>query len=243
MARIDRPARIRVGTSGFSHARWRGTFYPPDLPPGDMLRHYATRLECVEIGITADRPVTERQLTSWRRETPPGFVFFLKGPKRVTHDGRLVDDRGTLDTFVRDCTALGSKLGGVLLQLPPHLHADPRRLDRFLAGAPRQVTMVVDCRHPSWFTDETYAVLRRHRAPLCVTDTDDGTTPLVPTAPLGYVRLRRTTYSDEMLADWVARIRAVPEWRRAYLFVKHDETGRAGLTAMQLRSLSETASS
>lgn len=239
MARADRPARLRAGTSGFSHSRWRGLFYPRDLPPGDMLRHYASVLDCVEVGSTAERLPTDQVLASWRRQTPPGFAFVLKAPKRVTHEARLGDAGAALAAFVRRTAVLGSKLAAILFQTPPHLHADPERLDAFLARLPRGTTPVLELRHASWFDEATYAVLRRRRATLCVTDGDAGTTPLVATAPLGYVRLRRDDYDDDALAGWVARVRAEPAWRRAFVFVKHDEVGRAGVLARRLRTLSE----
>ena len=241
MARANRPARIRVGTSGFSHARWRGLFYPRDLPPGDMLRHYSTLLDCVEIGSTATHPLTDRLATSWRRETPAEFAIVLKAPQRVTHEHRLDDARAALHEFARCCAPLGSKLAALLFQLPPHLPADPTRLDAFLGGLPRGPAAIVDARHESWFDERVYAVLRRRRATLCVTDTHDGTTPMVATAPLGYIRLRRDDYDDAALADWVARVRSEPGWRRAFVFVKHDQLGQAGVLARRLRSLSDAS--
>ncbi len=47
-------------------------------------------------------------------------------------------------------------------------------------------------RHESWFTDETYAVLREHNAALCIAESDDLLTPEVHTAE-GHTcyRLRR----------------------------------------------------
>ena len=53
------------------------------------------------------------------------------------------------------------------------------------------------------------------------------------TAPVGYVRLRRDDYGPEDLAGWAARLRAVPEWRQVYVFLKHDEAGKAPELARQ----------
>ena len=87
---------------------------------------------------------------------------------------------------------------------------------------------------PGGFADETYAVLRERTCALCVADTDDGTTPLVATAPFGYVRLRRLDYTPEALAEWAARLRDTAGWKRAYVYVKHDEAGRAPALAQAL---------
>jgi uncharacterized protein YecE (DUF72 family) len=237
VARRDRPARIRVGTSGFSHSRWRGTFYPRDLPPGDMLRHYASVLDCVEIGLTALELPPETLVASWRRQSPAGFAFVLKAPKRVLRAGRP-DDAAFRD-FATRTSALGSKRAAILFQTPPHLRADPEHLDALLGQMPRGTAAILEPRHPSWFDDAVYAILRRRRATLCVTDTADGTTPIVATAALGYVRLRRDDYDDDALAAWIARARGVPEWRHVFVVVKHDEVGHAGVRATRLRALSE----
>ncbi|MET0679818.1 MAG: DUF72 domain-containing protein, partial [Burkholderiales bacterium] len=54
-------------------------------------------------------------------------------------------------------------------------------------------------------------------------DTDKGDPPpLVATAGLGYLRLRREAYSDTDLKDWVKRITAQP-WTRAYVYFKHED--------------------
>ena len=51
--------------------------------------------------------------------------------------------------------------------------------------------------------------------------------PLVATAPFGYLRLRRDDYDTAGLADWARRIREIGRWKRAYVYLKHDEAGRA----------------
>jgi uncharacterized protein YecE (DUF72 family) len=78
-----------------------------------------------------------------------------------------------------------------------------------------------------WFHDDTWTLLRAHGAALCIAQTDDLDTPLVATAPFGYARLRREDYSADELAAWAARLRAVEGWERVYVFLKHDEAGRA----------------
>ena len=58
-------------------------------------------------------------------------------------------------------------------------------------------------------------------------DEDEETTPVVPTASWGYLRLRKTEYGEDDLRDWAARVRAQP-WQEAYLFLKHDDESTAG---------------
>ena len=110
---------------------------------------------------------------------------------------------------------------------PPNLKADLTRLHDFLAALPGGIEPAFEFRHASWFHDDTWALLRAHGAALCIAQTDDLDTPLVATAPFGYARLRREEYSAGDLATWAQRLRAVDAWERVYVFLKHDEAGRA----------------
>lgn len=226
MARAVAP-RFLVGTSGFSYAPWRGTFYPDDLPADGMLGHYATVFRTVEINHSFYRMPAPPMLETWTQQTPARFRFALKAPQRITHHLRLKDAGDATREFVRRVAALGDKLGPLLFQLPPHLRADPERLAGFLAALPSGCEVAMEFRHASWLDEEIYALLARHRVALCVADTDESTSPIVATAAFGYVRLRRDDYTDAALAGWAERLRAVPRWKRVYVFLKHDEAGRA----------------
>ena len=62
-------------------------------------------------------------------------------------------------------------------------------------------------------------------AALCIADTEETTTPLVATAPFGYLRLRRPGYDEGDLARWVEWIRAQP-FTDAFVFFKHEDEAR-----------------
>jgi uncharacterized protein YecE (DUF72 family) len=214
-----------VGTSGFSYPAWRGRFYPEALPARDMLAFYARALDTVEINQTFHRLPTPALLLGWSRQTPPGFRFALKAPQRITHHLRLRDAADPTRAFCDAAARLGRKLGPLLFQLPPYVRLDPGRLADFLALLPAGLEPAFEFRHPSWFTPETYDVLARHRAALCVADAEALTTPVVATAPFGYVRLRRATYTAADLDAWAARIREAG-WKRAYVYFKHEDEAR-----------------
>jgi uncharacterized protein YecE (DUF72 family) len=231
--RMRRP-RVLVGTSGFSYPAWRPTFYPADVPAAGMLRHYAGVFDTVEINHSFYRMPTEDLLAGWRRQTAARFRFALKAPQRITHQRRLRDCEDLTRDFVRLAGTLGPSLGPLLFQLPPHLKADLPRLAQFLTALPSNVQAAFEFRHPSWFADATYGLLRERKCALCIADTDEDTTPLVATAPFGYVRLRRLDYSPEALAAWAERLGSLPGWKRVYVYVKHDEAGRAPAIAQAL---------
>jgi uncharacterized protein YecE (DUF72 family) len=73
-----------------------------------------------------------------------------------------------------------------------------------------------------------YELLRSTGAALCIADTEEGTTPLVATAPFGYLRLRDEGYDAAELAAWVKKVQALSQegaWTDAYIFFKHEEKG------------------
>jgi len=224
-------AEFLVGTSGFSYPAWRGSFYPEKLPASGMLAFYAGVFGAVEINNTFYRMPSPELLSGWTAQTPAAFRFALKAPQQITHRLRLKDAAEPAREFVRRSEALGATRGPLLFQLPPHLKADPSRLRDFLAALPAGIEPAFEFRHPSWFHDDTWALLRAHGAALCIAQTDDLDTPLVATAPFGYARLRREEYSADDLAGWAERLRAVEGWQRVYVFLKHDEAGRAAALA------------
>ena len=215
-------AEFLVGTSGFSYPAWRGPFYPEKLPTAGMLAFYAGAFPAVEINNTFYRMPAPKMLASWVEQTPAHFRFALKAPQQITHRLRLKEAAEPTREFGRRSEALGEKRGPLLFQLPPNLKADHARLETFLAALPSGLEPAFEFRHESWFRDETWSLLRAHGAALCIAQTDDLDTPLVATAPFGYVRLRRE-YEPAALADWATRLRAVERWQRVYVFLKHDE--------------------
>lgn len=230
---------VYVGTSGYSYPEWRGTLYPERFPPGRMLPYYAERFRTVELNNTFYRMPTANAITTWDRETPGGFRFALKVPQRITHFARLRDIAEPLRFLLDTVGGLGAKLGPLLLQLPPNFRKDTGRLGDCLALVPTLVRVAVEFRHASWLDEEVYAVLRGRNAALCVADTEDGTTPGVVTADFGYLRLRDRAYSQDELVRW-ARTAARAEWRDAFVFFKHEESGTGPALASELVRLIES---
>jgi uncharacterized protein YecE (DUF72 family) len=227
---------IRVGTSGFSYPEWRGRFYPRRFPAARMLSHYAGRFSTVELNTTFRRMPTMDAVAGWARQTPPGFVFALKVPQRITHFARLRNVAKPLAQFLDTLAGLGDKRGPLLLQLPPNFRKDAGRLRRLLARVPPTVRMAVEFRHPSWLDDEVYDLLHARNAALCIADTEKGTTPVIPTADFGYLRLRDRAYTQAELARWAA-VAARAEWRDAYVYFKHEESGTGPRLARRLIGL------
>ncbi|MFQ5520483.1 MAG: DUF72 domain-containing protein [Candidatus Methylomirabilia bacterium] len=228
--------RVHVGTSGYNYPEWKGAFYPADLPAAKMLPYYAERFSTVEINYTFYRMPNAKTIAGWDAETPAGFAFALKVPKRITHDARLKDVDGPLRYFCETARTLGSKLGPILFQLPPHFKKDLGRLGDLLVLLPPGLACAFEFRHASWFSDDVYDRLRARNLGLCIADTEDGSTPAVATADFGYLRLRAVDYSEVDLKRWAEAIRRVGKaWREAFVFFKHEESATGPALAQRLR--------
>jgi uncharacterized protein YecE (DUF72 family) len=233
---------VHVGTSGYSYPEWRGSFYPERFPPARMLPYYAERFRTVELNNTFYRMPTPKTIVGWSQETPEGFVFALKVPQRITHFARLREIADPLRYFLDTVLGLEAKLGPLLLQLPPSFRKDTDRLAGCLALVPPSVRMAVEFRHASWLDEEVYALLRARNTALCVADTEESTTPVVTTADFGYLRLRDRVYGPDELARWAATA-ARPEWRDAFVYFKHEESGTGPALARELVDLLESSRS
>lgn len=213
--------RILAGTSGWSYAPWRGTFYPPGLPSTRMLAAYASRLPTVEVNATAYRAPRPELLAGWRAQVPPGFVFAVKAPQWITHRLRLRGAEEAVARFHAAVAELGDALGPTLYQLPPSLRKDLPLLRDFLALLPRGGRAAFQLRE-GWIASDVVQALADAGAALCAVDAAEETTPLLATAAFGYLRLRRAEYDDAALAAWVARIGAAP-WSDAFVYFKHED--------------------
>jgi uncharacterized protein YecE (DUF72 family) len=240
-ARAQAP-RLWVGTSGFSYAEWKGSFYPEDLPAKRMLGSYAERLPAVEINNTFYRLPRASVLAGWAAQVPPGFRFAIKASRRITHLRRLKDAQDETAYLMRTLESLGERLGCVLFQLPPYLRADAERLDRFLEQLPAGVPVAFEFRHPSWNEPPILERLRARQAALVWMDDEAGEPEsLERTAPHAYLRLRRERYERGELARWLVRLQDAG-FEQAFVFFKHEDAGAGPVLAATLLDLAERAS-
>jgi len=216
---------VRIGISGWRYAPWRGVFYPHGLPQRSELAFASRMLPTIEINGSFYSLQRPESYAAWHAETPPGFVFAVKGSRYITHMLKLREVGAALaNFFASGVLRLGDKLGPILWQFPPQLGFDRERFDAFFAALPRDTAAAlalaerhderlagrawlsidrarplrhaVEIRHPSFVDPAFVALLRRHRIALVVADTA-GRWPLLEdlTADFVYVRL----HGDEEL--------------------------------------------
>jgi uncharacterized protein YecE (DUF72 family) len=164
-------------------------------------------------------------IENWKAQVPENFRFSVKAPQVITHFRRLKDAGPQTRQLLKTVSALEERLGAVIFRLPENMKKDLKRLETFVKDLPADTPAVFDFRHPTWFDDEVYALLRSHNRVLCVSDIEELPESYThKTADWGYVRLRRVRYTKADLIKWNKRIKA-QVWKNTYVFFKHEDEG------------------
>ncbi|MEU4807500.1 DUF72 domain-containing protein [Actinosynnema sp. NPDC023587] len=240
---------IRIGTSGWTYAPWRGVFYPKGLPHRRELEHLAARLNSVEVNGTFYALQKPTNFQAWSAQTPEDFVFAIKGSRFITHMKRLRDPHDALSRFLNSgMLALGPKLGPFLWQLPPTLRFDPDLLTDFFAALPRShedrpLRHALEVRHESFRDPAFLPLLEEHGIALVIADTAHTFIELeAVTADFAYLRLHgdeelyTSGYTDESLDRWAAKIRGWARTHDVYAYFDNDAKVMAPRDAQALKA-------
>jgi uncharacterized protein YecE (DUF72 family) len=210
---------IRVGISGWRYAPWRGVFYPSDLPQAAELAYAGQVFPTLEINGSFYSLQRPESYALWYQQTPPGFVFAVKGGRYITHMLKLREvERPLANFFASGLLNLREKLGPILWQFPPAVRFDAERFESFFALLPtdtaaalalarrrnrwmkgrtrlaidavRPLRHAIEIRHDSFVTPAFVKLLRKYRCAFTVSETA-GRWPLVGdvTADFMYLRL------------------------------------------------------
>ena len=238
---------IRVGIAGWSLPRE----VQDRFPAGDShLARYAGVFPVAEINSSFHRPHKRSLYEKWAAAVPDAFRFCAKLPKAITHERRLVDCEGLLDTFLDQAGGLGEKLACLLVQLPPSFAFDAALGDRFLRALRERFAgaLAMEPRQATWFTEEADALLRHWQVARVQAD------PVrhdVGRAPGGwpqraYLRLHGTprmyysSYPDDVLRALAARLlQAESEGVEAWCIFDNTASGAAAGNALALARLLE----
>jgi uncharacterized protein YecE (DUF72 family) len=234
---------LRIGCSGWNYRSWKDELYE-GKPPRQWLQLYAQHFETVEVNNTFYRLPLRTSVARWVEETPPGFLFAIKASRYLTHVKRLTDLEAGLARYYERIEPLvrSPKLGPVLWQLPATFKRDDERLASALTKLPAG-RHAFEFRHPSWFTEPVYELLRAHGAALVIGDRPEvkDFQAHVFTADWTYVRFhygsrgRRGNYSEAELEEWARRFE---EWNRdldVLAYFNNDWEGFAVRNALWLK--------
>ncbi|MCB5177667.1 DUF72 domain-containing protein [Microvirga lenta] len=230
--KLRNTTEVRIGTSGWHYKSWHGPFYPSTLRIKDFLAFYIDRFDTAEINNSFYRLPTEQAVRTWHDSTPEGFLFAWKVSRFITHMKRLKDIEDSIALVFGRMAGLAEKFGPVLFQLPPTFKANEETLERVarcLSLVPPGHRYAFEFRHPSWYEDRVFDLLRDHNAALCISDHAAAPAPWVTTADFVYVRAHGTngryagSYSQETLQDWARQIATwQEELRDVYVYFDND---------------------
>lgn len=150
---ISHTSMIQIGTAGWAIPAPVATQFPTE---GSALARYAGVFNAVEVNSTFRKSHRAKTYERWASSVPAAFQFSAKVPKSVTHVARLAGCDATLDAFLDEVTALGSRLRTLLLQLPPSFAFAPDLVETACENVCRAGRFTIACepRHVSWFTPE-----------------------------------------------------------------------------------------
>jgi uncharacterized protein YecE (DUF72 family) len=231
---------LRIGISGWTYAPWRGVFFPPGVTQKQELAYASRQVNAIEINGSFYSLQHPKSYGTWYEQTPPGFVFAVKGGRFITHMKRLTNvEKPLANFFASGLLRLNEKLGPILWQLPPQLRFHETRLASFFKLLPRDTRAAaalarrhdeivakrswtridqnrplrhcLEVRHPSFKCEAFVTLLREHDIGLVVADTA-GKWPFMEdvTSDFIYVRL----HGDEQLYVSGYTDKALEEWAR-----------------------------
>jgi len=239
---------LRIGTSGWNYASWRGVLYEPGVPERRWLERYAEEFDSVELNASFYRLPSSEQFSDWKRRTPPGFAFAVKGSRFITHVKRLRGVDEAIAVFRENAGALGRKGAVALWQLPPTFACDVERLAAFCRLLPRGVRrrQAIEFRHRSWYVPDVYELLQRRGVALVLPDSAADPSMTAPelrqTAGFTYVRLHcgrgaRGSYTARQLERWAEQIAAWLRDSDVYVYFNNDWEGFAVQDARRLKRI------
>jgi uncharacterized protein YecE (DUF72 family) len=226
------------------------------MPSRSWFDHYATLFDTVEINNSFYRLPGASTFAGWRERAPRGFIYAVKASRFLTHLKRLLEPEEPVTRLFEHARELGDRIGPTLYQLPPNFHRDVPRLDHFLSvlprtlgeigGSPARLALrhVIEFRHPSWYVDETFALLREQDVALCLHDKAGSaiTTPIE--GPFVYVRFHGPggkyfgRYERARLQTWAARLTEHSrQGRDVFAYFNNDPEGMAVVNAHELRAM------
>jgi uncharacterized protein YecE (DUF72 family) len=203
----------RIGTAGWSIPSHCAAIFSGT---GTHLERYSRTFNCVEINSSFYR---SHRLSTWARwvdSVPQDFRFAVKAPKSITHEAKLNCTIEKLRAFLQEVNTLGQKLGPILFQLPPSFSFNEPLIKTFFTMLRNlySACVVLEPRHPTWFTQEVDQLLRSYKISRVAADpgiTSDAGTPggdksLVYYRLHGSPRIYYSAYGETYLTNFATTI-------------------------------------
>jgi uncharacterized protein YecE (DUF72 family) len=236
---------VYTGCAGWSLPR---DTWPQFPETGTHLQRYAGRLPAAEINSSFYRPHQPATYERWAGSVPADFRFSVKLPKTITHEKRLRDCGGLLDSFLAQAAGLGGKLGCLLVQLPPSLAFDKNTAAGFFTALRQRHhgAVALEPRHASWFTPDVDDTLKRLKIARVLADpvmhaagiSPGGWPGLVYVRLHGSPRMYYSAYSRETLQALALKLQeSTAGGAEVWCIFDNTASGAAVSNALELQTL------
>jgi len=218
-----------IGCSGFHYKDWQGPFYPIGLAQRKWFDFYCEHFSTIELNVTFYRFPRLEFLQTWYHKSPAHFRFAVKAPRAITHFKKFKDATSFVTSFYDTINnGLQEKLGPVLFQLPPGYACNEERLDRIISNLNPIFKNVVEFRDASWWNNDVYEKLARHRICFCGMSHPKLPDDVIQNTDVVYYRfhgvpnLYRSRYAIEFLRNAVNTITGNPNTKQAWCYFNND---------------------
>lgn len=244
----DKIKKVYIGTSGWSYTHWVGLFYPDHLKPVEFLSYYLHRFSCVELNSSFYHLPRKTTIEGWVSRTPDSFRFCPKLSRYITHRKRLIEVEGPMQKFFDLFGAMKSRLGPVLIQLPPGMEFNRSLMEDFLhilRNKYHAFRFAIEIRHRSWIDDVFFDLLAQADVAFVIADSgtrypyhEQVTTDFIYLRLHGPEELYASNYSETQLFDQAGKIR---DWldrgKAVWVFFNNDFHAYAIRNAENLRNI------
>lgn len=245
MTKSKQTVNYWIGTSGWSYTEWLGRFYPKNYPRNRWLDYYAARFNSVEVNVSFYRSLPDRTYQNWYEQSPEGFRFVIKASRFITHRKYLLDIAEAVQRTEQSAYLLKAKLGVILLQLPPNMPYDVKRLEATLQAFQHPEKVAIEFRDNKWLTEEVRDLLMKYRTIFCNVNSPTQEIKDWLTSDSGYIRLHghkkmfASNYSNEQLQEIAKHARKLVQQgaKEIYIFFNNTMLGRAFRNAKTLVTL------
>ena len=198
-----------VGCKGWKNPTWSSEFYPGTLHSSEYLSYYSKVFDFTEVDLnnrslpaytnTTSRRPYKFLFKKWAKSTPNEFRFAIKIPKHT------IQDTIKLGMFLEELAPLEEKTLALVIESITILGNNGRDwLDDILRTCTYHgFSVAVEFKHPSWFQDLTYNLLKRHKAALVWSEFSSRYSYPVVTTDFLYLKINEGNGGEK----WISKLK------------------------------------
>jgi len=152
---------LLIGTRGWEHAAWAGSFYPDALPDDWHFSYYSKMLRAVLVPQSLWTEAGAASAAQLIEDSDPAFRFVLELPRSMSQPVELSQAENAMNQFLETAEPLFVRTAGLFLRLAPDALVDLDWLEHLLNRLSHIAPLCVDLPENAWRNDAVTAVLTR----------------------------------------------------------------------------------